>query len=56
MDSFNQENVKKANIFLEMVCTALAEIFGAVDGSFYLCYSCYYCISISRQTLVLFFF
>lgn len=41
---------------LEVVCTAQIEIFGAGDGSSYLCHSCYYWIRTSRHTLVLFSF
>lgn len=39
-----------------VVYTALIERFGALDGSSYLFHSCYPWISISRKTLVLFFF
>lgn len=40
---------------IEMICTALVEIFGAIDGSCDLCHSCYYWTNISRQILTLFF-
>lgn len=44
---------KPTSCLLEIVCTVLIEIFGFVDGLSYLCHSCYYWISISRQTLEL---
>lgn len=47
---------KPTHYLIEKVCTALVERFGAVDGLWDLCHSCYYGINISRQTLVLFFF
>lgn len=39
-----------------MVCTALVEIFDAVDGSYDLCHHSYYWTNISRQTSALFCF